>query len=101
MTPADLDALAERMLWPATKLVAAVRDGDDRTCHDMLSHLGPVELRALAVVLAALVPDDAALTALADWTRSAPPVSDRQAAEHRAALEAELADAAAERRRVA
>ncbi|MER7131219.1 hypothetical protein [Streptosporangium saharense] len=101
MSTTDLDALAERMLWPATRLIAAVHDRDDRASHDVLAGLGTVELRALCVVLAALVPDDQALTTLADWTRGAPPVSERQAAEHRAALEAELADARAARRRVA
>ncbi|MEU6725555.1 hypothetical protein ABZ917_17755 [Nonomuraea wenchangensis] len=86
-----LDDLAEQMLAPATRLVVAVHDGDAATSHDVLARLGVLELRALAVTLAALVPDDQALTALTAWTRGLAPVSDRQAAAHRELLEAEVA----------
>lgn len=101
MNADTLDDLAQQMLWPATKLVAAVHDNDTRTSHAVLTRLDTVELRALAVVLASLVPDDVTLTALARWTCGAPPVSERQAARHRADLEAELAADAAQRRRAA
>jgi hypothetical protein len=90
VSPDDLDELASRMLWPATRLVAGVHDSDALACHDVLAGLGLVETRALCVVLAALVPDDAALVGLARLARGTAPVSDRQAAKHRAELEAEL-----------
>ncbi|GAA2990459.1 hypothetical protein GCM10017559_08100 [Streptosporangium longisporum] len=101
MTPDTLDDLAQQMFWPATKLVAAVHDHDTRTSHTVLSTLDTVELRALAVVLASLVPDDHTFTTLARCTRGTPPVSERQAAQHRATLEAELAHAARTRRQAA
>lgn len=95
----DLDDLAARMLWPAVTLVTAVHDADAQASRQVLRRLGTIELRALCVVLAALVPDDQALTVLTRWTRDAPSVSDRQAARHRQELEAELAAEARHRRR--
>lgn len=95
----DLDALAERMLPPAATLVVAVHDHDIPTAHAMLEPLGVLELRALAVTLAALVPDDRTLTELLAWTRGQAPISDRQAAAHRAQLEQTLAEHDAARRR--
>jgi hypothetical protein len=86
-----LDDLAEQMLAPATRLVMAVHDGDTTTSHDVLSRLNVIELRTLAVALAALVPDDQALTVLTAWSRGLQPVTDEQAARHRELLEAEVA----------
>lgn len=85
-----LDDMAERMFAPAVRLVEAVHDYDRATAHDLLSGLGVVELRALAVDLASLVPDDEPLTTLLAWSRGVAPISDRQAAVHRAQLEAEV-----------
>jgi len=85
-----LDDLAEQMLAPATRLVVAVHDGDVATSHDVLGRLGVIELRALAVALAALVPDDQALTVLTAWSRGLVPVTQQQAARHRDLLVAEV-----------
>lgn len=88
---AHLDDLAEQMMGPATRLVVAVHDDDADTSHDVLARLNVIELRTLAVALAALVPDDQALAVLLSWSRGLAPVSDRQAAAHREQLEAEAA----------
>lgn len=93
-----LDDLAERMLSSATQLVCAVQDYDTRDAHTLLSRLDVLELRALAVVLAALVPDDATLEDLLAWTRCQGPVSPRRAAVNRARLMAAVASVAAEPR---
>lgn len=81
-----LDELAERMLPSATQLVCAVQDYDTRDAHRLLSGLDVLELRALAVVLAAMVPDDATLEQLLAWTRYQGPISPRRAAVNRARL---------------
>ncbi|MFI7628425.1 hypothetical protein [Microbispora rosea] len=94
----DLDALAETMLPPATALVVAVHDHDVAAAHATLAGLDVLQLRALAVTLAALVPDDHTLTELLAWTRSQGPISDRQAAVNRQRLEATLAAHDAHRR---
>lgn len=86
-----LDDMAERMFAPAVRLVEAVHDYDRATAHDVLAGLGVIELRALAVDLASLVPDDEALTTLLAWSRGVAPISDRQAAKHREQLVAEVA----------
>lgn len=91
-----LDDLAERMLAPATRLVCAVQDHDVDDAHRLLSGLDVLELRALAVVMAALVPDDATLEDLLAWTRNAGPISPRRAAVNRARLMAAVASIAAE-----
>lgn len=86
-----LDDMAERMFAPAVRLVEAVHDYDRATAHHLLAGLGVIELRALAVDLASLVPDDEALTTLLAWTRGVAPISDRQAAKNREVLESEAA----------
>ena len=90
MTPHLLDEVAERMFAPAVRLVSAVHDYDRVTAHEVLAGLGVIELRALAVNLASLVPDDEALGTLLTWSRSVAPISDRQATAHREQLEAEV-----------
>lgn len=86
-----LDDLAERMFAPAVRLVEAVHDYDRATAHSLLAELDGMELRALAIDLASLVPDDQALEVLLAWTRGVAPVSNRQAVKHRELLEAEAA----------
>lgn len=100
MNLTDLDGLAERMLGPATKLVISVHRANAAETHLVLGSLSVLELRALAVVLANLVPDDHALTVLIEWTQGPSPVAESRAAENRAALEAELAADFRERRAV-
>jgi hypothetical protein len=85
-----LDEVAGRMFAPAARLVTAVHDYDRATAHDVLAGLDVIELRALAVNLASLVPDDEALATLLAWSRGVAPISDRQAAAHRDQLEAEV-----------
>lgn len=86
MNVTDLDVLAERMLGPAAQLVVSVHDHDVAGAHEALEPLTVLELRALAVTLAALVRDDESLLTLLDWTRGLGPVSDRQAERNRARL---------------
>lgn len=86
-----LDDLTQRMFAPAVRLVEAVHDYDRAATHSLLAGLDVMELRALAVNLASLVPDDQTLDALLAWSRGVAPISDRQAAKHREVLEAEVA----------
>ena len=58
MTAPDLDALAwDLHTGTAPALVRAVHARDADTVHDRLTALNVLELRALAVVLADLIPD--------------------------------------------
>lgn len=84
MTP--LDDLAERLVPTAARLTVAVHDGEPGDSHDALAGLSVLELRALCVVLAAMVPDDETLEVLLAWTRGVGPVSNRQAARNRARM---------------
>lgn len=93
-----LDDLADSMFAPAVRLVSAVHDRDQAATYHLLEGLSGMELRALAVNLAALVPDDQALSTLLAWTRGVAPISDRQAERHRLELEAEVAAYARSRR---
>ncbi len=93
-----LDALAESLIPTAARLVVAVHDDDTTDAHDALGRLGVLELRALCVVLAAMVPDDESLSSLLAWTRGVAPISERQAAANRARLEATIAAHARDRR---
>lgn len=88
----DLDELVGRMLGPATRLVCAVQDFDPEESHAILEPLDAIQLRSLAVALAALVPDDMALEVLLAWSRSEGPISPRKARVNRRRLEAEVAE---------
>lgn len=88
----DLDALVEQMLRPATRLVCAVQDFDQQESRAILEPLDAMELRALAVALAALVPDDQALEVLLAWSRNEGPISPRKARVNRDRLVAEVAE---------
>lgn len=97
MTPSDLDDLAERMILPACRLVSDVQARDVEAVHARLSLLDGIELRALCVVLAELVPaDDPALDLFTTWThqdaerRPPVPVTGEQAAANRRALAAAI-----------
>ncbi|TMS00135.1 hypothetical protein [Nonomuraea basaltis] len=89
---ADLDELVDQMLGPATRLVCAVQDFDPEESHAILEPLDAVELRSLAVALAALVPDDMALEVLLAWSRNEGPISPRKARVNRRRLESEVAE---------
>ncbi|MEV0994614.1 hypothetical protein [Nonomuraea sp. NPDC050202] len=88
----DLDALVEQMLNPATRLVCAVHDFDADESHAILEPLDSIELRSLAVALAALVPDDMALEVLLEWSRGEGPISPRKARVNRQRMVAEFAE---------
>ena len=68
LTVDELDDITERMLPVATDLVCQVHDHQRGDAHDLLAGLRVVELRALAVVLAALVPADQPFADLVAWT---------------------------------
>lgn len=90
-----LDALAHVMLPVAADLACRVRDGDAAGIEQAIGQMDIVHLRALAVVLAAMVPDDRPLDDLIAWTRGAPPpppadITPAQASRNRAALIAAL-----------
>lgn len=95
---AVLDELAEQMILPAGRLVPAVQDGDAREVHALLSPLSLMELRALVVVLATLVPaDDPAMELFTTWIHQAKPVpprpiSGREAQANRARMLEALTD---------
>lgn len=95
---AVLDELAEQMLLPACRLVPAVQDGSAGEVHAILSPLSLLDLRALVVVLAALVPaDDPAMDVFTTWMHQAKPapprpISGREAQLNRARLAEALAN---------
>lgn len=80
-----LDDLAEEMILPACRLVAAVQGRDAGAVRELLTPLGMDSLRALAVVLAELVPaDDPAMDLFTLWKvqdneLALPPVTPEQA----------------------
>ncbi|TMR11049.1 hypothetical protein ETD86_37015 [Nonomuraea turkmeniaca] len=77
-----LDDLAERMILPAARLVPAVQDLDESETQAILSSLSLLELRALAVVLASLVPaDDPAMELFTTWMHQSKPVPPRPISE--------------------
>ncbi|MGA4989941.1 helix-turn-helix domain-containing protein [Nonomuraea bangladeshensis] len=84
---ADLDALADDMILPACRLVPAVQDEEPGKVADIIGAMGVMELRALAVVLASLVPaDDPALGLFTHWQEDGP----GKAAERRRLMLAEV-----------
>lgn len=93
-----LDDLADQMILPACRLVAAVQDRDVDSVTQVVERLSVLELRALAVVLAELVPaDDPAMGLFFTWKVQdselpLPPVTAEQAAENRRRLLAEVAE---------
>jgi hypothetical protein len=91
-----MDALAEEMVLPACRLVPAVQDGDADQVDAIVSPLSLFQLRALAVVLASLVPaEDPAVGLFTTWKLQEselplPPVTPEQAAENRRRMVAEM-----------
>jgi len=92
-----LDVLAEEMILPACRLVAAVQDRDAHEVTEIVGALSVLELRALVVVLAELVPaDDPAMDLFTLWKvqdedRPLPPVTPEQAEANRRRLVEEVA----------
>ncbi|NUQ95610.1 MAG: hypothetical protein HOY79_03270, partial [Streptomyces sp.] len=65
MSPEALGDLAERMVYKGARLAVVVHgDGGQLDVTDLIGHLRPHELRALTVVLAAMVDPDAAASDL-------------------------------------
>ena len=93
----NLDVLAEQMILPACRLVPAVQDGDADQVDAIVSPLSLLELRALAVVLASLVPaEDPAIGLFTTWklqetSLPLPPVTPEHAADNRRRMVAEVA----------
>ena len=72
MSERERDHLVVQMLTPASRLVEGVHGRDKAVCHVVLSSLSVVELQALAVTLAQLVPvGDVAVETLASLYRAA------------------------------
>jgi hypothetical protein len=94
------DDLIEHMILPACRLVAAVQDRDTEQVAAIVERLSLLEMRALVVVLAELVPaDDPALSLFTTWkiqdddlALALPPVTPEQAEENRRRLEVEVAE---------
>ena len=89
----QLDELTHVMYPVAADMVCQVHDRADATVRRILTRMDPVHLRALVVVLAAMVPDDVPMDDLVAWTRATPhelleQVSPVHAARNRAALAA-------------
>jgi hypothetical protein len=63
----DMDALVDEMVPTATDLVIQVRDCDQESIAELLEPMGVQELRTLAVLLAAMVPDQANIKDLLAW----------------------------------
>ena len=64
------DQRADRLACIATELVVRVRDDDPVDVHRWLANVVPaVDLPALAIVLAAAVPDNRSWLTLTAWTR--------------------------------
>lgn len=93
-----LDVLAEEMILPACRLVAAVQDRDAEQVAGIVEALSVLELRALVVVLAELVPaDDPAMDLFTLWKVQdedlpLPPVTPEQAEANRQRLSEEVAE---------
>lgn len=88
MTQPDVrDLLVEAMIGPAMELVGKVGDGDARGVEAILTGLDAERLYALAVVLAAMVPDDVPLGDLMGPPPALPPVTPAEAEENRRVLE--------------
>jgi hypothetical protein len=92
-SPEALDELAAVTLPVAAELICQVRDGDQAAIEARLTPMDPLHMRALVVVLAAMVPDDRPLNDLIAWTRGEwrplEPITPERAELNRA----ELADA--------
>jgi hypothetical protein len=73
MTP---DELATAMIPVACELACLVRDGDQRAIARRLHSLSERELYALAVVSAAMIPDDQTLPDLLGWVEPGTPQRD-------------------------
>lgn len=71
-TVAERDAMANGVLPVATELVCQVHDWDAAEIRKTLTGFGEDGLRALCVVLAAMVPDDQPLDDLIAWTHEEP-----------------------------
>lgn len=70
MTPEELGDLAERMVYKGARLAELVHGGGGRVDVDnLIGHLGVVELRALAVALAAMVDLDTVASDALDHVR--------------------------------
>lgn len=93
-----LDVLAEEMILPACRLVAAVQGRAADEAASILETLSVLELRALAVVLAELVPaDDPAMDLFTLWkvqdeNAPLPPVTPEQAEANRQRLVDEVTE---------
>lgn len=62
------DELVEAMILPACRLVPAVQAEDGKQVEEILAPLTGMQLRALVVVLASLVPaDDPAMRLFTTW----------------------------------
>ena len=81
MTPVDLDQRAEALLALALCAVTAIRDRDPATVAHDLEQLPPADLRDVAVLLAALVPEDRTPRQLLAWWLYRGPVVDLPAVE--------------------
>lgn len=66
----DLDPLARAMVPVAAGLSVAVHDRDTPAIKASLIPLDTIQLRALCVVLAAMVPDTGRTLDLLEWTRT-------------------------------
>lgn len=89
-TPERLDELTRVMLPVATDLTCSVREHNATAIAALLTPMDPIHLRALAVVLAAMVPDDVPLDDLIAWTRKPrtvlEPITTKHACRNREAL---------------
>lgn len=84
-----LDMLAAVMVPVAADLTCRVRDHDAVGVEQAIGGMSVLHLRALAVVLAAMVPDDQPLDDLIAWTRcprGPEPITPERAAANRAEL---------------
>jgi hypothetical protein len=97
VTVAEMDAFAAGMLPRAIDLVCQVRDRDADAVEEIIGPLSVVGLRALVVVLAAMVPDDQNADDLLAWTHEPslgpgplPPVTPEQARENLRRLAASI-----------
>lgn len=71
-----LDGLLDDMVWPAARLVGAVRARDPREVAAVLDPLDRTGLSALLIAVAAMVPDDQTVGQLTLWTHG--PVVDQE-----------------------
>lgn len=102
-----LDDLAEEMILPACRLVAAVQDRDVREVAAIVEPLSLLQLRALVVVMAELVdPEDPALSLFTTWKTQdrdlpLPPITPEQAEANRRRLVEEVTEYKHAKRRAA